>query len=58
MRCTMSRRSLVLLLLDMMDCYFAIDSQILWIVVSVEIPSLKTPLQEFLNVYNPQGGNL
>ncbi len=53
MRCTMSRRSLVLLLLDMMDCYFAIDSQILWIVVSVEIPSLKTPLQEFLNVYNP-----
>jgi uncharacterized protein with HEPN domain len=38
--------------------YFDIDSQILWIVVSVEIPSLKTPLREFLNAYNPQGGNL
>lgn len=37
--------------------YFDIDSQILWLVVSVEIPSLKAPLQELLNIYNAQGGN-
>ena len=28
--------------------YFDIDSQILWIVVSIEIPKLKAPLQELL----------
>ncbi|MGL5080101.1 MAG: HepT-like ribonuclease domain-containing protein [Microcoleaceae cyanobacterium] len=37
--------------------YFDIDSQILWLVVSVEIPGLKAPLQELLNIYNAQGGN-
>ena len=28
--------------------YFDIDSQILWMVVSIEIPNLKAPLQELL----------
>ena len=36
--------------------YFDIDSQILWLVVSVEIPRLKASLQEFLNIYNSPGG--
>jgi len=37
--------------------YFDIDSQILWLVISTEIPNLKVPLQEFLDIYNAQGGN-
>lgn len=37
--------------------YFDIDSQILWLVVSVEIPALKSPSKELLNIYNTQGGN-
>ena len=37
--------------------YFDIDSQILWLVISIEIPNLKVLLQEFLDVYNAQGGN-
>ena len=38
--------------------YFDIDSQILWLVISIEIPNLKVLLQEFLDVYNAQGGYL
>jgi uncharacterized protein with HEPN domain len=30
--------------------YFDIDSQILWLVVSTEIPALKVPLQHFLDI--------
>ena len=118
MKCVMSRRSVVLLLLDMIDCvkklepitlgltyddfckdvktfyaaialvsilgeaanqitkvvenlpdkipwdklrailnrvvhaYFDIDRQILWVIASVELPQLKAPLQELLEIFN------
>ncbi len=38
--------------------YFYIDSQILWVIASVEVPQLKIPLQELLEIYDRGTGFL
>lgn len=32
--------------------YFDVDSQILWVIASVEVPQLKVPLQDLLKIYD------